>query len=98
MKRFIALIAFFSFTFASDQIPASQQDHAILIKDVTIHPVSGPTIANGMILFSDGKIMAMGNLIAQIPDGTEEISLPGKHIYPSLIAANTVMGLVEGIL
>ena len=95
MKRFITLIAFFSFTFASDQIPAPQQDHAILIKDVTIHPVSGPTIANGQILFLDGKIMAMGNLIAQIPDGTEEISLPGKHIYPSLIAANTVMGLVE---
>ena len=61
MKRFITLIAFFSFTFASDQIPASQQDHAILIKDVTIHPISGPPIEEGFLLFENGKIVYTGN-------------------------------------
>ena len=95
MRRLIFTLTICSFIFASDQIPAPDQDHPILLKDVTIHPVSGPTIAKGQILFEDGKITAIGNRIATIPDGTEEISLNGKHVYPGLIAANTVMGLVE---
>ncbi len=95
MRRLIFTLTICSFIFASDQIPAPDQGHPILLKDVTIHPVSGPTIAKGQILFEDGKITAIGNRIATIPNGTEEISLNGKHVYPGLIAANTVMGLVE---
>ncbi|HBN45267.1 MAG TPA: imidazolonepropionase [Candidatus Marinimicrobia bacterium] len=95
MKRIILTLTLCSFVFSSDQVPAPVQAHPILLKDVTVHPVSGPTIAKGQILFENGKIIAMGNRIPSIPDGTEEISLAGKHLYPGLIAANTVMGLVE---
>ena len=95
MKRFITLIAFFSFTFASDQIPASQQDHAILIKDVTIHPISGPPIEEGFLLFENGKIVYTGNKFTKLLNKTEVVSLPGKHVYPGLISANSIMGLVE---
>ena len=95
MKQFIILIAFFSFTFASDQIPASQQDHAILIKDVTIHPISGPPIEEGFLLFENGKILYAGDKFTKLLYKTEVISLPGKHVYPGLISANSVMGLVE---
>lgn len=95
MKQFITLIAFFSFTFASDQIPASQQDHAILIKDVTIHPVSGPPIEEGFLLFENGKIVYTGNKFTKLLNKTEVVSLPGKHVYPGLISANSIMGLVE---
>jgi len=95
MKRFITLIAFFSFTFASDQIPASQQDHAILIKDVTIHSISGPPIEEGFLLFENGKIVYTGNKFTKILNKTEVVSLPGKHVYPGLISANSIMGLVE---
>ena len=95
MKRFITLIAFFSFTFASDQIPASQQDHAILIKDVTIHPISGPPIEEGFLLFENGKIVYTGNKFTKLLNKIEVVSLPGKHVYPGLISANSIMGLVE---
>ncbi len=95
MKRIFITITLCSIVFTSDQIPAPKQHHPILLKDVTIHPVSSPTIPKGQILFENGKITEIGNRIATIPEGTEEISLEGKHVYPGLIAANTVMGLVE---
>ncbi|MCH7763158.1 MAG: amidohydrolase family protein [Candidatus Marinimicrobia bacterium] len=95
MKQFILAILIISFLFASDQIPAPRQDHPILLKDVTIHPVSGPILTQGEILFSDGKIIEIGHRISRLPENTEIISLPGKHVYPGMIAANTVLGLVE---
>ena len=45
---------------ASDQIPAKPQDHPIALVGATIHPVVGPVIEHGMILFDGGKIIAIG--------------------------------------
>ncbi len=80
---------------ASDQIPAPAQSHPILITDVTIHPVSSEPITNGQILFENRKITALGKDVGLLPDNTETINLPGKHVYPGFVAANTTMGLVE---
>jgi imidazolonepropionase-like amidohydrolase len=41
-----------------------------------------------------GKITALGGRI-NLPPGTEEIDIQGKHVYPGLIAAHSVIGLVE---
>src|SRR4051794_29539257 len=79
---------------ASDTIPAPPQAKPIAIKGATIHPVSGPDIPAGTIVFENGKITAIG-ADAAIPAGTEAIEAGGKHIYPGLINANTVLGLVE---
>lgn len=79
---------------ASDTIPAPPQTKPIAIKGATIHPVSGPDIANGTIVFENGKITAIG-ADAAIPAGAEVIEANGKHVYPGLINANTVLGLVE---
>ncbi|MFQ5602116.1 MAG: amidohydrolase family protein [bacterium] len=79
---------------ASDQIPAPKQDHPIALVGGTIHTVSGETIENGAVLFVDGKITALGQNV-DLPEGTEEIDVQGKHVYPGLIAANTALGLVE---
>jgi imidazolonepropionase-like amidohydrolase len=79
---------------ASDQIPAPKQDHPIALTGGTIHTVSGATMANSTILFDAGKITALGTGVA-LPDGTEQINIQGKHVYPGLIAANTMLGLVE---
>lgn len=81
-------------TLASDQIPAPPQDHPIALVGGTVHTVSGETIENGVVLFIDGKIVAVGNQ-ADFPEGTEPISIQGKHVYPGLIVANTRLGLVE---
>jgi imidazolonepropionase-like amidohydrolase len=79
---------------ASDIIPAPPQAKAIAIKGATIHPVSGPDIALGTIVFENGKITAIGTEVA-LPEGAEVIDATGKHVYPGLINAHTVLGLVE---
>jgi imidazolonepropionase-like amidohydrolase len=79
---------------ASDTLPAPPQAKPIAIKGATIHPVSGPDIPSGTIVFENGKITAIG-ADAAIPSGAEVIDGAGKHVYPGLINANTVLGLVE---
>ncbi|HKP02134.1 MAG TPA: amidohydrolase family protein [Chthoniobacterales bacterium] len=79
---------------ASDTIPAPPQTKAAAIKGATIHPISGPDIPAGTIVFENGKITAIGADVA-IPSGADVIEANGKHVYPGLINANTVLGLVE---
>lgn len=97
MKRSLwgVFVLFLSGLSASDQIPAPPQKHPILLKNVTIHPVSSRTIPDGQILFNNGIIRAVERRIDELPDNTETIELPGKHVYPGLIAASTTLGLVE---
>ena len=79
---------------ASDTIPAPPQAKPIALKGATIHPVSGPDIASGTIVFENGKITAVGADVA-VPADAEVIDATGKHVYPGLINAHTVLGLVE---
>src|SRR5947199_7876146 len=88
----LALIA--QSAFASVEIPAPPQSKPIVIRGATIHPVSGPDIANGTIVFDRGKITAIG-ADAAAPSDAEVIDASGKHVYPGLISANTVIGLTE---
>lgn len=89
-----ALALFAAGAKASDTMPAGPQTKPIAIKGATIHPVSGPDIPGGTIIFENGKITAIGT-DAAIPPGAEVIDGTGKHVYPGLINANTVLGLVE---
>lgn len=79
---------------ASDNIPAPPQAKPIALKGATIHPVSGPDIPSGTIVFDKGKITAIG-VDAPIPQGADIIDVSDKHIYPGLISANSVLGLIE---
>ncbi len=79
---------------ASDQIPAKPQDHPIAIVGGTIHPVSGPAIEGGTILFDAGKIVAVGKTVT-LPPGAEAIDAKGQHVYPGLISPDTYIGLTE---
>jgi len=79
---------------ASNQIPAKPQDHPIAIVGATIHPVSGPAIEKGTILFDAGKIVALGTNVP-LPKNAEVIDAAGKHVYPGLISPNTQIGLNE---
>ena len=60
----------------------------------TVHTVTGPTIGNATILVEDGKITQVGADVTAPPDA-QVVSCAGKHIYPGMIAANTVLGLTE---
>jgi imidazolonepropionase-like amidohydrolase len=90
----VALAVFAPGAKASDTLPAPPQAKPIAIKGATIHPVSGADIPSGTIVFENGKITAIG-ADAAIPSGAEVIDGAGKHVYPGLINANTVLGLVE---
>lgn len=76
------------------EIPGKPQDHPIALVGATIHPVTGPAIANGTILFDGGKIVALGTNVT-LPANAEKIDVTGKHVYPGLVDARTSIGLVE---
>lgn len=79
---------------ASDQIPAPPQTKPILLKNGTIHTVSGDVLPSHDLLFSDGRIQAIEPSLSAAPD-MEVIELNGDHVYPGLILADVPIGLVE---
>jgi imidazolonepropionase-like amidohydrolase len=60
----------------------------------TVHPVTGPAIEGGTVVVTDGKITAVGAGISP-PAGATVVSCAGKHVYPGLISAYTILGLTE---
>ncbi len=89
-----ALATCTSATLAAVPNPAPPQERAIALVGGTIHTVEGPEIPNGTIVFSDGKITALGASVT-VPDNAERFDVTGKHVYPSLIDASTNIGLTE---
>src|SRR5881398_1032005 len=61
------------------------------ITGATVHPASGPDIANGTVLIRDGLIEAVGANVAVPPDAAI-IDVKGAHVYPGLIDAQTSLG------
>jgi imidazolonepropionase-like amidohydrolase len=60
----------------------------------TIHPVSSEPIEGGTIVFDKTGILAIGTDVAA-PEGAKTVDCSGKHIYPSLIAPHSQLGLIE---
>jgi len=94
MKLIFPILFLLSLIFSSDQIPAPDQDHPILIKGGTIHTVSHGTLENADILFDNGKIISVGHELT-VPSETEMIDAAGKHVFPGLISAGSTLGLQE---
>jgi len=77
--------------------PAPIQRKSILLKNATIHNGKGEVIENGAIGFSNGIINFVGGL-NNLPSDVVYDSIgdvTGKHIYPGLVACNTIIGLSE---
>lgn len=91
---FLALAPNLSFSQNYGQIPAMPQTQPVALIGATVHPVSAAPIENATIVFERGKIIALGQNVA-IPANAKRIDAKGKHVYPSLIAANTTLGLIE---
>lgn len=79
---------------ASDQIPGAPQKRPIALINGTVHPIVGPPIEQGVLIFDQGRITDIGTDIRP-PAGAEVIDVRGKHIYPSLIEAHSAIGLTE---
>ncbi len=65
----------------------------VLLTGATVHTVSGETFSPGQVLVRDGKIAGVGKTL--LADGATVVDLKGQHLYPGLIALNTVLGLDE---
>ncbi len=90
----LALLSNLVMLSASDQIPGAKQTRPIALVGGTVHTVSGAIIEEGTVLFTDGKISAVGKDVA-LPEGTEVVDCKGKHIYPSLFDSHSQIGLIE---
>lgn len=96
--RSVLLMALCSagFAQASNEVPPPPQSKPLLITGATLHPVSGPAIAEGRMLVDKGRIVAIGNAQqVAAPAGAQVVELKGKHVYPGFITANSSLGLVE---
>src|SRR5258708_2748810 len=66
---------------------------SIVLSGATVHTVSGETYSPGQVLIQNGKIAAVG---ATVPNrGAQTIDLKGQHLYPGIIAMDTLLGLTE---
>lgn len=80
---------------------APPQRRPVMIYNATIHPVDGPVIENGFVMFTDGRVSGLGTVGDQFnaeknkADGWEMVDATGRHVYPGLIAAYTQIGLTE---
>lgn len=86
---------------------AKPQQGPIALINARVHPVSGPVIADGYVLFEAGKIVEVGPMVAEAgPDGGQgrskvfmatvrQVDVQGKHVYPGFIGSYTQMGLAE---
>lgn len=66
----------------------------VAIRNATIHPVTAPDIANGTIILSGGRIIAIGADVV-VPQGAAVIDASGLHVYPGMIDSGTNIGLTE---
>lgn len=70
------------------------ESNSILIRNVTIHSMTGPDIQNGSLLVIDGKIAEIGTSV-ESRGGARVIDGQGLQLYPGLINAATNVGLSE---
>ncbi|MFT4862566.1 MAG: imidazolonepropionase-like amidohydrolase [Pseudohongiellaceae bacterium] len=76
--------------------PAADQAQPIALTGVVIHIGNGRVIGNGVITFDEGIITGVGSEEDQIDTRDHlVIDLPGQHVYPGFILANTTLGLSE---
>ncbi|HIA31643.1 MAG TPA: hypothetical protein EYN82_08740 [Candidatus Marinimicrobia bacterium] len=94
MKHISGIFIIVSYLLSSDQIPAPNQKHPILIQGGTIHTISHGILENADILFVDGKITSVGHNL-DIPAEAEIIDASGQHVFPGLISAGSTLGLQE---
>lgn len=80
--------------FAHDAVPGAPQKAPIALVGGTVHPVVGPVVENGTVLFDGGKLTAVGRDVA-LPTNVRKIDVRGKHVYPGMIDVDTEIGLVE---
>lgn len=92
-------IALFSFQAqAQNPTPGKEQSKRILLTGGAAHLGNGEVIPNSAIGFEKGKLKLVADATTIRIDKSAYdtvIDISGKHVYPGLIALNTIIGLSE---
>lgn len=73
---------------------AAAMDDSLLLRGVTVFPVTGPKQENVSLLIVDGKIAEIGVKVVP-PKGIRVIDGKGLSVYPGMIDSATEVGLEE---
>jgi len=96
IRAAILLTLFPALVAAQDLVhKAAPQNDPIAITNATIHPIDGPTVKNGWILFDKGRIVGFGAGAGSFDEGTKIHDAKGQHVYPGFISPYSSLGLVE---
>ncbi|RUO77939.1 amidohydrolase family protein [Idiomarina seosinensis] len=79
---------------ANDQVPGEKQQQPIVLQGGTLHTVANGTLTDTDLVFSDGKITAIGKDV-DVPAQAQVVDISGQHVYPGVIAMDTTLGLNE---
>ena len=90
MRRTAALLLFLAISFTLSADPPG----VYALTGGTVHPASGPDIANGTVVIRNGLVEAVGANVT-VPTEATVIDVKGAHVYPGLIDAQTSLGLPE---
>ncbi|HEX8176424.1 MAG TPA: amidohydrolase family protein [Pyrinomonadaceae bacterium] len=101
MKSFLALVCVLSCAAGAGLLlpPASvaQAEKPLAFVGAQIIPIAGAPIANGVLVVSRGKIVAVGARgSVQVPADAEVRDVTGKFIMPGLIDSHSHVGSVAG--
>jgi imidazolonepropionase-like amidohydrolase len=66
----------------------------VAITGARVHPVSGPVIQNGTVIFENGKITQVGAGLP-CPSGAQCIDAQGRWVTPGIFNALTTLGINE---
>jgi imidazolonepropionase-like amidohydrolase len=78
---------------AQTATPPAPSGGRVALVGATVHPVGSPDILNGVVVVNGAKIESVS--AGPAPAGVRVVDLSGKHLYPSLVATATQLGLVE---
>lgn len=83
-----------TFLFTAALALAASND-TFVIRNATVHPVSGPKLDNASVMVVDGKIteVTAGKIV--VPKGMRIIDAKGLHVYPGMIDSATEVGMSE---
>jgi imidazolonepropionase-like amidohydrolase len=91
--RHRTLFALAAIVFTVSTAPAATPPRPIAFVGAHVLPVSGPPIADGVVVVTGGTITAVGPAVATaIPAGAERVECAGKVIMPGLIDTHSHVG------
>jgi imidazolonepropionase-like amidohydrolase len=90
MKKYILSIAICTLFFV-----VKAQNTTTILTNATIHIGNGETIEKGVLVFEKGKIIHVGKELSALYKNAKVVDASGKHVYPGIIACNSIMGLNE---